>query len=193
MLLNRLISRRTGDASTKAVMDFKLNQSYDVYQASQKENKGQALSTLSGTSNLYLDEFTLSNQFDYYHYLKATNSTTTVTFLNQQQQFFKIGYTAKRTAPPNQDDLALSIGFVTKYLNLLTGVVLDANSESASDSRLKKHSLIAQFKPPGECWAVNFYRDQKIGQKAEWKIKLDFSWDGRSPKVIPPSELNLTY
>jgi LPS-assembly protein len=193
VLLNRVISRRSGDASTQPVLDFKLNQSYDVYQASRKENNGQALSTLSGTSNLYLNEFTLSNQFDYYHYLKATNSTTSLTFLNQHQQYFKLGYTAKRTAPPNQDDVALSIGFVTKYLNLVTGVVFDASSEPTSDSRLKKHSLIAQFKPPGECWAINFYRDQKIGQKAEWKIKMDFSWDGKPPKVIPPNELNLSY
>ncbi len=193
VLLNRVISRQAGDTSISPILDFKLNQSYDVYQASRKENSGQALSTLSGTSNLYLNEFTLSNQFDYYHNLKATNSTTTLTFLNQQQQYFKIGYTARRTAPPNQDDLALSIGFATRYLNLLTGVVLDASSEKTSDSRLRKHSLIAQFKPPGECWAINFFRDQKIGQKAEWKIKLDFSWDGKSPKVIPPSELNLSY
>lgn len=193
VLLNRVISRKAGDASTKPVMDFKLNQSYDVYQASRKENNGQALSTLSGLSNLYLDEFTLSNQFDYYHYLKATNSTTALTFLNQHQQYFKVGYTAKRTAPPNQDDVAISIGFVTKYLNLLTGIVFDASTVPSSDSRLKKHSLIAQFKPPGECWAINFYRDQKIGQTAEWKFKLEFSWDGKSPKIIPPNELNLSY
>ena len=48
-----------------------------------------------------------------------------------------------------------------------------------------------QLKPPGECWAVDFYRDQKVGSEAEWKIKFDFSFDGKPTKGIPPAELGI--
>ena len=91
------------------------------------------------------------------------------------------------------DDLALAVGFVTTYLNLLTGVVIDTSENRTTDSRLKKHSLIAQFKPPGECWGINFFRDQKVGVGAEWKVRFDFSFDGKPAKTIPPDELKLSY
>lgn len=190
-LLNRVVRKKMIDSSYKTTFDFRLSQSYDLYQASSGENKGRPLSNLTGTTNLYLDEVTLSNQFYYNPYLYGTDSSSTLTYLNSHQQYFKIGYNSKRIEDPKQDDVSLAIGFVTNYLNLLTGVVIDTSENRQADSRLKKHSLIAQFKPPGECWAINFYRDQKVGRGAEWKIKLEFSFDGKPTKVIPPAELNI--
>ena len=189
--LNRVIRKKILDSSYKTVFDFRLSQSYDLYQSTMGLNKGQPLSDLIGTTNLYLEEFTLSNQFNYYPYLSATNSSTTLTYLNSKQQYFKIGYISKRTDDPKQDDVSLAIGFVTNYVNLLTGVIIDTSENRQSDSRLKKHSLIAQLKPPGECWAINFYRDQKVGLDAEWKVRFVFSFDGKPTKVIPPAELNI--
>jgi len=190
-LLNRVIRKKISDSSYKTVFDFRLSQSYDLYQSTMGINKGQPLSDLVGNTNLYLEEFTISNQFNYYPYLSATNSSTTLTYLNSSQQYFKVGYISKRTEDPKQDDVSFAIGFVTNYINLLTGVIIDTSENRQSDSRLKKHSLIAQLKPPGECWAVNFYRDQKVGLDAEWKVRFDFSFDGKPTKVIPPAELNI--
>lgn len=192
-LLNRVVRRKHGDPLTKDILNFKVIQSYDVYQATQDSNRGQPLSKLEATTSLYLDEFTIGNQLEYYHYDQEVDSNTSLTFLNQDQQYFKIGYRAKRSSEPTQDDVSFSIGFVTNYVNLLTGVVVDASPNRTSDSRLTKHSMIAQLKPPGECWAINFYRNQKIGAEAEWTFKFDFSWDGNPPKIIPPAELNLNY
>jgi LPS-assembly protein len=76
-------------------------------------------------------------------------------------------------------------------VNVLTGFVFDATENRDSSSRLKKFSLITQLKPPGECWAINFYRDQKVSLDAEWKVRFDFSFDGKPTKVIPPAELNI--
>ena len=189
-LLNRVIRKKTSDQAYKNLLDFRLTQSYDVYQASGSgENKGQPLSDLSGTLTLNLDYFTLTNQFNYYPYLSATDSSTSLSHLNEQQQYFKIGYISKRTGGLKQDDVSLALGFVTAHLNLLTGVIVDTSENRQSDNRLKKFSLIAQIKPPGECWAVNFYRDQKVGVEAEWRVRFDFSFDGKPPKVIPPAEL----
>jgi LPS-assembly protein len=141
--------------------------------------------------NLYLNEVTISNQANYYPYLSATNSSTTITYRNTLQQYFKIGYISKRSEEPKQDDVSLALGFVTSYINLLTGVILDTSENRQSDSRIKKVSLITQIKPPGECWAINFYRDQKIGLEAEWKVQFNFSFDGKPTKVIPPEELSI--
>ena len=190
--LNRVVKKRMSDRSYKDIFDFRLAQSYDLYQIRNKYSQSnQPLSDLSGTMNLRLDEFTLSNQFNYYPYLSATNSTTSLSYLNDQQQYFKIGYNSNRAEGPRVDDVVLALGFVTKYINVLSGFIVDTSENRDSDSRLKKFSLITQLKPPGECWGVNFYREQQVGLEAEWRVRFDFSFDGKPPKIIPPDELKI--
>lgn len=190
-LINRVVQKNNETQSYKNIFDILIRQSFDLHQALYGKNRNEPLSDLSSTMNLYLSDFTLTNQINYYPYLSSTNSTTTMTYLNALQQYFKIGYLSKQTGKPKQYDVSLAVGFVTNYLNLLTGVVIDTSENRQSDSRIKKVSLITQIKPPGECWALNFYRDQKIGSEAEWKFGFDFSWDGKPTKVIPPQELNI--
>lgn len=188
-LLNRLVRKRRADNTYKTLVNFRLTQSYDLYQAEQ--GSAQPLSDLAGTLLLDFDQIQSYTQVNYYPYLSATNLLTSLSYLNSQQQYFKIGLTSRRTAEPKQDDVSFAIGFVSNYINLLTGVVFDASPARDSTSRLKKFSLITQLKPPGECWAVNFYREQKVGLEAEWRITFDFSFDGKPTKVIPPAELNI--
>lgn len=188
-LLDRLVRKKLSDNSYKTLLNFRLTQSYDLYQASLGANT--PLSDLAGTLLLDLDQIQSYTQINYFPYLSATNTITTLSYLNAQQQYFKIGLSSKRTQEPKQDDLSFAIGFVSSYINVLTGVIFDASADRDNNSRLKKFSLITQLKPPGECWAVNFYRDQKVGLEAEWKIKFDFSFDGKPTKVIPPAELNI--
>ena len=190
--LNRVVRKRLSDRSYRDILDFRLAQSYDLYQIKNKFSQGnQPLSDLSGTLNLHIDEFTFSNQFNYYPYLSATNSTTSLSYLNDQQQYFKIGYNSNRAEGPRVDDVLLALGFVTKYINVLSGFIVDTSENRDSNSRLKKFSLITQLKPPGECWGVNFYREQQVGLEAEWKVRFDFSFDGKPPKIIPPDELKI--
>lgn len=190
--LNRVVKKHVATSNYKNILDFRLAQSYDLYQINNKYSQGnQPLSDLSGILNLNLNEYTFTNQFNYYPYLSATNSTTSLSYLNDQQQYFKIGYNSNRAEGPRVDDVILALGFVTKYLNTLTGFVVDTSENRKSDSRLKKFSLITQLKPPGECWGVNFYREQQVGLDAEWKIQFDFSFDGKPPKIIPPDVLNI--
>lgn len=188
-LLNRLIKKKQVDNSYKTILNFRLTQSYDLYQA--QRGATQPLSDLAGTLLLDLDQIQSYTQANYFPYLSATNTITTLSYLNERQQYFKIGLSSIRTQDPKQDDVSLAVGFVSNYVNVLTGVIFDASPGRESNSRLKKFSLITQLKPPGECWAVNFYRDQKVGLEAEWKIKFDFSFDGKPTKVIPPAELNI--
>ncbi|MBC7420684.1 MAG: LPS assembly protein LptD [Bdellovibrio sp.] len=190
-ILDRLVRKKREDNTYKTVVSFRVTQSYDLYQAQYGLNRDQPLSDLSGTLLLDLDQIQSYSQVNYFPYLKATNSTTSLSFLNDQQQYFKIGLTSKRTEP-KQDDISLAIGFVSTYVNVLTGVIFDASADRDNGSRLKKFSLITQLKPPGECWVVNFYRDQKVGSSTnEWKLTFDFSFDGKPTKVIPPAELNI--
>lgn len=189
-ILDRLVQKRASDNSYKTIVNFNLSQSYDLYQA-EHGDPNKALSDLAGTLQVDLDQITSYTQVNYYPNLAATNLLTTLSYLNTNQQYFKIGLTSNRAQEPVQDDVSFAIGFVSYYVNLLTGVIFDASPDRDSSSRLKKYSLIMQLKPPGECWAVNFYRDQKVGLEAEWKIKFDFSFDGKPTKVIPPAELNI--
>lgn len=190
-LLDRLVRKKKQDNLYKTILNFRLTQSYDLHQAAYGSNTNQPLSDLAGTLLLDLDQIQSYTQINYFPYLSATNTITTLSYLNENQQYFKIGLASKRTQEPKQDDVSFAIGFVSNYVNVLTGVIFDASPDRDSSSRLKKFSLITQLKPPGECWAVNFYRDQKVGLEAEWKIKFDFSFDGKPTKVIPPAELNI--
>ena len=192
-LLNRVIKKRLPDNTYENTLDFRLSQSYDIYQVQQsKDGSKEPLSDLSGTLTYLNESFTLTNQFNYYPYISATNSSTSISYLNDKQQYFKIGYNSKRTEEPRTDDILLALGFVTKYINVLSGFVIDTSENRSSDSRLKQFSMIAQLKPPGECWAINLYRDQKVGtQSAEIKVRFVFSFDGKPPKVIPPDELKI--
>ncbi len=193
-ILNRVIKKIIKDASYVPMLTFNVSQSYDLYQTEAKENINKPLSNLSGNLDLSLNAFSFNQQINYSPYEFATDSTSTLTYRNTQGQYFKLGYVSNRINPATKvDDIALAVGFVTTYLNLVTGVVIDTSENRTSDSRLKKHSLIAQFKPPGECWGINFFRDQKIGVGAEWKVRFDFSFDGKPQKIIPPDELKLTY
>ncbi len=190
-LVNRVIQKNNETQAYANIFDFQLKQSYDIYQAFYGENKSQPLSALYSNANLYLSDFIVSNESYFYPYLSATNSYTTLTYKNIYQQYFKIGYISKRSEEPKQDDVSLALGFVSTYINVLTGVILDTSENRQADSRVKKVSMIAQIKPPGECWAINLLREQKIGTEAEWRFSFDFSWDGKPTKVIPPTELNI--
>lgn len=190
-MLDRLVRKKVKDNVYKTLMSFRLTQSYDLYQSQHGAKKDQPLSDLSGTLTVDLDQIQSYTQVNYFPYLSATNTTTSLSYLNEHQQYFKIGWASKRTEDPKQDDFSFAIGFVSYYVNVLTGFVFDASEGRDSSSRLKKLSLITQLKPPGECWAVNFYRDQKVGSQPEWRVRFDFSFDGKPTKVIPPAELNI--
>ncbi|MGZ3690462.1 MAG: LPS-assembly protein LptD [Pseudobdellovibrio sp.] len=190
-LLDRLVKKKMKDNSYKTIVNFNLTQSYDLYQAQQPNTTNQPLSDLAGTLVVDLDQIQSYTQVNYSPYRSATNTLSTLSYLNSNQQYFKVGLSSNRIQDPIQDDISFAIGFVSSYVNVLTGVIFDASPDRDSSSRLKKYSLIMQLKPPGECWAVNFYRDQKVGLEAEWKIKFDFSFDGKPTKVIPPDELNI--
>ncbi len=190
-LLDRLVRKKREDDSYKTLVNFRLTQSYDLYQAQYGVNRDQPLSDLSANLNVDLDQIQSYSQVNYYPYLKATNSATALSYLNEKQQYFRVGYASKRTEGPIQDDVSLSIGFVSMYVNVLTGVIFDASADRDNNSRLKKFSLITQLKPPGECWVVNFYHEQKPSTEGEWKFTFDFSFDGKPTKVIPPAELRI--
>lgn len=190
-LLDRLVRKKRDDNSYKTLVNFRLTQSYDLYQAQYGLKRDQPLSDLSANLSLDLDQIQSYSQVNYYPYLSATNSATSLSFLNEKQQYFRVGYASKRTEGPIQDDISLSIGFVSNYVNVLTGVIFDASADRNSSSRLKKFSLITQLKPPGECWVVNFYHEQKPSTEGEWKLTFDFSFDGKPTKVIPPAELRI--
>lgn len=190
-LLDRYIRKKMKDNAYKTLMSLRVSQSYDLYQSQYGKNKDQPLSNLSATLTLDLDQIQSGAQVDYSPYVSATDTSTYISYLNEHQQYFKIGWASKRLTEPKQDDVSLAIGFVSNYVNVLTGFVFDASEDRDANSRLKKFSLITQLKPPGECWAVNFFRDQKVGAGAEMKVRFDFSFDGKPTKVIPPAELNL--
>ncbi len=190
-ILNRLIKKNIENSVYTPILNFNLSQSYDLYQTQAKSNINKPLSNLDGILNLSINSFNFEQQIKYSPYEFATDSTSILTYHNLNGQYFKLGYVSNRISSTKVDDLTLAIGFVSPYLNLLTGVVIDTSENRNTDSRLKNHSIIAQFKPPGECWGIDFYRNQKPGVDAELHVRFVFSFDGKPQKTIPPDELVL--
>ena len=189
-VLNRVVKKKQLDNTYRTILTFRIAQAYDLFQAQYGQKSDQPLSNMAATLELDLDQFHSTSQVKYSPYQYATNSTTTLSYLNEKQQYFKVGLTSNRIEV-KQDDISFAIGFVSPFINVLTGIVFDASADRDSSKRLKRTSFITQLKPPGECWAVNFYYDQKESTDGQWNFTFDFSLDGKPTKVIPPAELNI--
>lgn len=186
-LLNRLVRKRAADNSYKTIVNFNLSQSYDLYQAEFGQSD-EALSDLAATLAVDLDQIQSYTQVNYFPNLSANNILTSLSYLNANQQYFKIGLSSKRAQDPIQDDVSFAIGFVSYYVNVLTGVIFDASPDRDSASRLKKYSLIMQLKPPGECWAVNFTAIKKLVSKQNGKSSSIFlSMENQQKSYLRPN------
>lgn len=201
-ILNKLI-RRSYDGGESPnhfrVASLRVFQSYDLYQESLSSPNKQPWSDIGAILEVGTQYFSTYTQLNYFPYQKVTNILSSVKVSNDQGQFLKLGLNRKYTIAPGVDvdtktrteDLAFAAGFTSGYFNFMGGLVYNLNwMNSDSDNRIKKTTWITQFKPPGDCWVVNFYRDQVIGGVSSWHMDFAFTFDGKPTPPLPPETLS---
>lgn len=200
-ILNKLIKKQWNQdqSSYQKVASFRVYQSYDLYQESLDSPNKQPWSDVGAILEVNFPHFATYTRMNYFPYQRVSNIYSSVKVSNDDGQFFKIGLNREYTIAPKGDvdtrtrteDLSFAAGFTSGYVNLMGGLVYNLNwLNSKSDNKIKKTTWITQFKPPGDCWVVNFYRDQVIGGVSSWHLDFSFTFDGKPTPPLPPETLS---
>ncbi len=193
-LNNRLIQRLwNGIAGQyRQVVQFKLSQSYNLSREAQ-QNGVSPWSDLAGLLTVRFNNIETNTNFNYFPKQNVTNVKTRTAFINDKGQFFELGLEKTYTIVQGQDaeeskrveDISFGLGFSTRALNFVGQFVFDNNFKNSSQGQqIKSWGYIAQLKPPGECWQINFTQDQQVGGDIRTLIGFEFSFDG-VPKPAP--------
>ena len=195
-LTNRLIQRLWGGTTPhyRQVVRFRLAQSYNLTEEGRRGGLSP-WSDLSGDLGVNFDNFETNTSFNYFPKQNVTNVKTRTALINDKGQFFEVGL--ERTYEITQgvrnvdrdkrvEDISFGLGFTSSPLNFVGQFVYDTNwKNSSSETQIKSWGYVAQFKPPGECWQINFTHGQKLGGDTRIDIGFEFNFDG-IPKPAPP-------
>ncbi|MFN9068398.1 MAG: LPS-assembly protein LptD, partial [Bdellovibrionales bacterium] len=135
-----------------------------------------------------------NTNFNYFPKQDVTNIKTRTAFINDNGQFYEVGLERTFTIVQGQDvdinkrveDISFGWGFSTGAANFVGQFVYDNNYRNSEDKKqIKSWGYLAQLKPPGECWQINFTQDQQVGGDIRTLIGFEFSFDG-VPRPAPP-------
>lgn len=195
-LSNRLVQRLWGGQSPayRQVVNFRLSQSYNLTEEG-RQGGLSPWSDLAGLLTVRFDNFETNTNFNYFPKQNVTNVKTRTALINDKGQFFEVGlertYTivqGERRVDRKQrvEDVSFGLGFSSRPINFVGQFVYDTNwKNSESKSKIKSWGYVAQLKPPGECWQINFTHGQKIGGDTRVDVGFEFYFDG-VPKPAPP-------
>lgn len=195
-LTNRLVQRLWGGTSPayRQVVNFRLAQSYNLTEQGRRGGLSP-WSDLSGLLTMEFDNFVTNTNFNYFPKQNVTNVNTRTALINDKGQFFEVGLEKTYTIVQGQrrvdrrtrvEDLSFGLGFTSRPLNFLGQFIYDTNwQNSQSLSKIKSWGYVAQLKPPGECWQINFTHGQQIGGDTRIDVGFEFFFDG-VPKPAPP-------
>ncbi|MBC7370114.1 MAG: LPS assembly protein LptD [Bdellovibrionaceae bacterium] len=201
ILNNKLVQKSwSGDTpSYRQIVNFKIQQSYDTYQANLRDRSRDPWSDIAGILDVRLDHVQTYTTMNYFPTQKVTNMSSRVRLNNDYGQFFQIALAKTYVIKPGNpevdkntriEDYTFGAGFVSSYINMMGKFVFNANSPS-DDKKIKSSAYVIQFKPPGECWIINFA--QYLPTDGDTKSTLDFvfSFDGTTKPPLPPETLDL--
>lgn len=183
------------------IANFKIFQSYDTYQANLRNPTREPWSNITAILDVRLPHFQTYTSLDYFPPQKVTNISSRVRLSNDNGQFIQVALTkayqvTQGVVDVNLDttrieDYALSTGFVSSYINLMGKVVYDANWEnSTNDQKIKSWGYVAQLKPAGECWVINFTQYKVTGGETRSNFDFVFTFDGVPQPPLPPEKLD---
>lgn len=202
-LLNKLIRRKmSGDnANYYNLANLRLEQSYDFFEASKKTKNKEPFSSIKAILEFNLPGANTVTEVTHFPYQKVADVKSKLKLYNDFGQFMKFGYTRNYTtltpgfpvdSSTRTEGLSVAAGFTSGYINLMGGLVYNLNwaNLDQESSKIKRITWITQLKPPGECWVINFARDQEIGGRPGWRLSYVFNFDGKPMPPLPPEALD---
>jgi LPS-assembly protein len=193
-LTNRIIRKRWlhGLPDYSRIATFRLSQSYDLNEA--KKVNAQPFSPVDGLLSLRLDNFETYTTFSYNPYAegyteatreipekRVTNISSRLRLFDQRDnflalQFDRILLLSERNLiidNTQTETLGIGAGIHTPYADL-EGVI----KKSLLNGSTPSWGLIANLKPPGNCWAIRFILNQEIGLKPSFHFNMAFDFGG---------------
>ncbi|WP_413291422.1 LPS-assembly protein LptD [Bdellovibrio sp. HCB337] len=179
------------------IVNFKLFQSYDTYQANLKNPTRDPWSDLYAVLDMRLRQFQTYTTLTYLPDVQVTNISSRIRLSNDYGQFFQLQLTktydreAQDIARSRVEDYTFAAGFTSGPLNLMGKVVYDANWANNNRKKIKSWAYVAQLKPPGECWMINITQYLPTGGDTKTFLDFVFSFDGVPKPTLPPETLDL--
>lgn len=172
---------------------IKLSQSYDRWKDTQNQ---YPYSDISLQTDLRFDHLQTYNEFNYFPYQRVTNTAMQIRVNDDAGKFAQLKVSEAFTIVPNQaadiskrtQDYTLATGFISRYLNLMGQFTYDANTDDTS-KKIKSWGYIAQFKPAGDCWVINFIHGRATEGDTNFRLDFGFTFDGVPKPPLPPEEL----
>ena len=180
----------------KQLASFKVSRTYDAYQESEGNDPWSDITSILDLRFDHFQSYTISNYFPNYG---IANTSSRVRFIDKSQNFFQVQLVKqyaltsdKKIDFNNQtEDYTFALGFNAKYIDLVGKFTYDANWKKTEEARkIKSWAYIAQFKPPGDCWFINFTHDQIIGGDTNFNLSFEFVFDGIKKNSLSPSSLD---
>jgi LPS-assembly protein len=182
VLSNYLIEKKMTSAgpSYQKFATFRLSQSYDFNNARRQESSypWSAISSLLDVRTKHIETHSYAN---IYPYAKVTNWYSRLRYITLMRNYYEISYSRNviLTTPEeyNIDSrteyYGLGIGYKSKYMDLLTKL-----SQSAVTAQLESWEYVLSFKPPGDCWSIQFGERKKIGADKDYNLSFNFNYGG---------------
>lgn len=199
VLNNKIIQKKwVGDIPQyMQIVNFKIYQSYDTYQANLRNPTRDPWSDLTAILDMRLRQFQTYTVLTYLPDVQVTNISSRVRLSNDYGQFFQVQLT--KTYNRNEQDISrtrvedytFGAGFTSGYLNLMGKITYDANLSNSNRKRVKSWAYVAQIKPPGECWMINITQYLPTGGDTKTSVDFAFSFDGVPKPALPPETLDL--
>lgn len=180
-VLNNYAIRKTylaEGADYKKFITFRLAQSYDINQAESENSR--PWSAINGLIDLRTKNFETHSTVDYYPYAKVANFSPRMFFLTNLGNYLELTYSNKVIVQEDQvtssqrtETVGVGLGFKTKYLDFNgTTNYLPVTRQIES----WKYSIV--FKPPGDCWSLNFIHNKTTGSDSNYKVDVNFVFSG---------------
>lgn len=197
-VVNRLIEKiwNNNTPSYRQFLSWRLAQSYDAYQAENRDDP-QPFSDILSDLKVNLQFLEVYQRANYYPYQNVANTSTRLRYNARSRDFIQVAHILSYAISPGQDvdrstrteDLTLTLKKGFSWFDIVGKLTYDINPAPGVE-RLKSWGYGAQLKLPGDCWYVNLTHYRITGGDTNFKFNFAFIWDGQEKPSLPETLLD---
>lgn len=196
-MTNKLTKKtwNNGIPNYERFLTWRLSQTYDVYESHQSIHP-QPWSDIESILTIRLAHFNTYTKINFFPYQKLSDTSSNVTINDDNGNYIKMGLTRKYV--PNNDgvidvgnrveDYLLQLGTTAKYFNLAGRLIYNGRDKllAIDKTRIKALTYAVIFRPPGNCWGINFLYNQDTAKNdPSFYLQFDFLFDGKTSMQSP--------
>lgn len=173
------------------IATWKVSQTLDVFQQEQGASDSEAWSDISSEFKYNLNQWSLGQTTNYFHYLKLANTNSSVRYDFDSKEFigiehslaFPISAGTTTTVGDKSEEYSLRLGKKLRYIKIIGKLNFNPEPTRFSD-QIKSWGYTAQLALPGDCWFINFTQYQVPKGDTTFRLSFDFFLDGKNKPEI---------